>query len=226
MSDVMAKRKSGGAEMACRRDYRTELVCERLTGVTQDHYVSPAMDRGNDMEPYARAAYEMAEGVMVEQVGLVLHPTLDFAACSPDGLVGTVGGLEIKNPNTATHLEWMLAGVVPEQHKDQLQWCMACCEREWWEFFSMDDRLPQGLRTFIRRLERDDKRIAEMEYAAIEFNAEIEAQCAALGYPDCTPKAPVFRHRSSETERIGAIDVPIDVMDVLEDERFDLRRVP
>lgn len=226
LKDVMAKRKNGTAEMACRVDYRMELICERLTQKAAEHYVSPEMDHGTAQEPFARAAYEVMADVMVDEVGLVLHPTLDYSAASPDGLIGDDGAIEIKAPKTATHLAWRMADVVPEEHRDQMQWVMACCDRKYCEFISFDPRLPQGLRFFVKRLERDERRIAEMEFEVITFNAEVEAQCAALGYPDCTPKAPVIRHRSSETERIGGLDVPSDISQMLDDERVDLGMTP
>ena len=215
MCDVMAKPKRGDKELACRKDYRMELLCERLTGRAQDHYVSREMDWGTEQEPFARAAYEVAFDTMVDEVGLVLHPNMDFSGASPDGLVGSDGGIEIKAPKTSTHLNWRLAGIVSEEHQDQMMWCMACCEREWWDFVSFDPRLPQGLRFFVARLERDEKRIAEMEYAVMEFNAEIEAMCKALGQPVTLPELPM---RSEEMVRIGHIEIPADLDRILSGE--------
>lgn len=175
MCDVMAKPKRGRTEeLACRRDYRTELLCERLTLSAAEHHVSRDMDWGTDQEPFARSAYEVMADSMVDEAGLVLHPNMDFTAASPDGLVGTDGAIEIKAPKTSTHLEWRMADEVPEPHRDQMMWVMACCERDWCEFISFDPRLPQGLRFFVKRLYRDEKRIAEMEFEAIHFNEEVE----------------------------------------------------
>lgn len=221
MGDVMAKRKRGDGELACRRDYRMELVCERLTGRASDHYVSPAMDRGSEMEPFARAAYEVATGADVNQVGFILHPTMDFSGASPDSLVDSDGGLEIKAPNTATHLEWMMAGIVPEEHQPQLLWNMACAERAWWDFLSFDDRLPPGLRIFACRMHRDDKRIAEMEYEAIHFNEEIEIMCNGFKAPKWVPELPVGRMHpymlpSEEMVSIGDLSIPKDLSDILD----------
>jgi putative phage-type endonuclease len=215
VADVIAKRKNGKEEMACRRDYRMELLCERLTGRTADHYVSPDMDRGSQLEPYARAAYEVATGAMVDLAGFILHPTMDFSGASPDGLLDSDGGLELKAPRTSTHLEWMMAGVVPEEHQAQLLWNMACAERSYWDFLSFDDRLPEGLRIFVARMERDEKRIAEMEYSVMEFNAEIEQMCKSLGAPPWIPKVPA-RFGDQGTERIGEMDVPSDLAEMLD----------
>lgn len=213
MGDVVAKRQKGSEELARRRDYRMELVCERLTGRAADHYVSPDMDRGTEREPHARAAYEIAMGAIVDEVGFILHPNMDFSGASPDSLVDSDGGLEIKAPKTATHLEWMEAGVVPEEHRPQMYWNMACSGRDWWDFLSFDDRLPSGLRIFCCRLQRDDKIIAGMEYEAVQFNTEIEDKCRALNAIPVAPFVP--RIASTETVRIGALDVPIDIAELV-----------
>jgi hypothetical protein len=111
---------------------------------------------------------------MVDQVGFVLHPIFDYAGASPDSLVGEDGGLEIKCPKTSTHLKWMMAGEVPEEHQGQMYWNMLCCEREWWDFVSYDPRLPRGLQIFTKRLERDEARINQIEEAVVAFNGEVE----------------------------------------------------
>lgn len=182
VADMMAKPKltstgkprKGIDELACRRKYRTELVCERLTNNAAEHYVSREMQHGIDNEPFARSAYEVAENVMVDTPGFVLHPYMDFCGASPDGVVGEFGCIEIKCPTTENYLEWRDAEVVPPEHVDQMQWAMACCERHWCDFVAFDPRLPNGLRFFVVRLARDEKRIAEMEFEAIHFNEEIE----------------------------------------------------
>ena len=174
IADVLDVLKKGG-EGASRRNYRIELIAERLTGRSEDHYTSPEMMWGTDCEPFARAAYEIGTGVMVDTVGFVLHTAFDFAGSSPDGLVGSDGGLEIKCPKTTTHLKWMLAGVVPEEHQAQCLWNMACCERSWWDFMSYDPRLPDGLRIFIVRMQRDNERIAQIQDEVMRFNNEVDS---------------------------------------------------
>lgn len=172
IADVLAVLKRGG-EGADRRNYRIELVAERLSGRVEDHYVSPDMERGTYLEDEARSAYEIERGVMVETAGLILHPTFDYAGASPDGLIGTDGGLEIKVPKMTTHIRWMLEGGVPEEHQPQCLWNMHCAERSWWDFESYCPDLP-GLETFVVRMERDDKRIAEIEEEVVRFNGEVE----------------------------------------------------
>lgn len=209
------KTRGGKVELACKRNYRIELVSERLTGNAAEHYVSREMEWGIEHEPLARSAYEVGEDVMVDTAGFVLHPTLDYAGASPDGLVNSNGCIEIKCPTTATYIAWRVADVVPEEHIPQMDWVMQCCEREWCDFVAFDPRLPQGLRFFVKRLWRDDKRIAAMELEAIMFNEEIEKMCAAMGYPNCTPKAPQIKEVSTATVRLGNLDVPQDIYDMV-----------
>lgn len=171
---VLDTLKKGG-EGASRRNYRIELLAERLSGRTEDHYMSPEMLWGKELEPEARSGYEIDTGNMVERVGFVLHPSFDYAGASPDGLVGADGGLEIKCPKTTTHIKWMLAGTVPEEHQAQCLWNMLCTDRMWWDFASYDPRLPDGLKLFTVRIERDESRIAKIEQEVVQFNDELEA---------------------------------------------------
>ena len=173
ISDVLSKIKTG--EAAARRDYKAQLVAEILTGRPQeDGYINAEMQFGLDTEPAARAAYEAQEGVLVEQVGLVVHPRIERAAASPDGLVGDSGLMEIKCPKVATHLTYLLDGVVPAKYQPQMLWQMACCERAWCDFVSFRPDLPPELQLFKVRFPRDDKRITEMEAETIIFLQEVD----------------------------------------------------
>lgn len=178
IADVMAKIKTG--EAASRRDYKAQIVAEILTGKPQeDGFTNSAMQWGTEQEPFARSAYEVAMDLMVDTVGLVLHPAIDRAAASPDGLAGD-GLLEIKCPKTATHLQYLLAGVAPAQYQMQMLWQMACTERAWCDFVSFDPRLPEDLQLLIVRFERDDKRIAEIETEVKLFLSEVDETIAKL----------------------------------------------
>jgi putative phage-type endonuclease len=178
--DLMATLKRGG-EAASRRDYRAQLIAERLTGRAEDCYVSKEMRSGSEQEPFARTAYEIRTGNMVDQMGFVFHPRLDFSGASPDGLIGKDGGLELKCPKTTTHLAYMAAGTVPKEYEYQLLWNMACTEREWWDFASFDPRLPEKLRLFIVRMSRDEARIGEIEREVVTLNQQINTICEQLG---------------------------------------------
>ena len=180
MGDLMATLKRGG-EAASRRDYRAELIAERLTGKTEDRYLSKEMQFGIEQEPFARTAYEIRTENMVDQAGFVFHPRLDFSGASPDGLIGQDGGLELKCPKTTTHLAYMATGAVPEEYQHQMLWNMACAEREWWDFASFDPRLPEKLRLFIVRMPREEARIDEMEREVLKLNSEVHNICKQLG---------------------------------------------
>jgi putative phage-type endonuclease len=179
ISDVMAKLKSG-AEAAGRSNYRAELVLERLTGVKQDSYTSAAMQRGIDLEPIARAAYEVTTGRWVDEVGFVPHPEIEGSGASPDGLVDGDGMAEIKCPNSATHLEYILTGKIPAHYQLQMQWQMACTGRKWVDFISFDDRFPEENQLLVIRLQRDDKQIAEIHAEVVALLGEVEQKLEAL----------------------------------------------
>lgn len=179
MEDVLAKIKTG--EAADRRDYKTQLVAEILTGMPQDNgYVSAEMQWGIEHEPFAKGAYEAGRRIFVDRVGLVMHPEIARAGASPDGLVEGNGLIEIKCPKTATHLQYLLAGTVPTKYQPQMLWQMACTEREWCDFVSYDPRLPEHLQLFVVRFHRDDKRIADMTTEVKQLIGEVEQIVAML----------------------------------------------
>lgn len=173
VADVIAKPKRGTGELACRANYRSEIVCECLTGRSAEHYVTPAMEFGIENEPVALAAYEMARDVEVGDGGFFLHDTISRFAASPDGLIGIDGLVEIKCPTTATHIDYMITGIVPEAYQPQMLAQMACTGRQWCDFVSFDPRLPKKLQLFVRRFQRDDARIAEMESEVLKFLEEV-----------------------------------------------------
>jgi predicted phage-related endonuclease len=130
---------------------------------------------GTETEPDARAAYEFNRAETVEQIAFVPHPTIADTGASPDGLVGTVGLVEIKCPNTATHIETLRGGSVPGKYITQMQWQMACTGRKWCDFVSYDPRMPESMRFFCQRVERDDAMIADLEREVIAFLNEVRA---------------------------------------------------
>lgn len=178
LNDLRAKIKSG--EAASRRNYRMEIICERLTGRREESFNNAAMQWGTDQEPAARMAYELATENWVEEVGFCRHGSIQWFGASPDGLVGESGLIEIKCPNTATHIDYLLAGKPPEKYINQMQCQMACTGRNWCDFVSFDPRLPEDLQLFIVRLDRDDKFIEAMEAEVMEFLAEVETTLVSL----------------------------------------------
>lgn len=177
------KSKNGSAndDLQCRIDLRLELAVERVTQQISEHYVSRWMERGREMEPTARFAYEQRTGTETEQVGFVLHPSIAWAGASPDGLLGADGLVEYKCPKNTTHAEYLLAECVPSEYVPQMMWQMACTGRKWNDFVSYCPDFPEPLDLFICRLERDNAKILEMEADARKFLAEVEAMVTQLG---------------------------------------------
>lgn len=179
LGDMMAKTKDG-KPAASRANLRAKLVIERLTGVQEDSFKSAAMQHGIDMEDAARMAYEARTGVFVTQTGLHTHPEIKGTHASPDGLVGDEGLIEIKCPNSATHIDTLKSKKVPTKYLYQMQWQMRCTDRLWCDFVSFDDRLPENLQMFLVRIHRDDKQIAILEDEVRKFLAEVEDDVLAL----------------------------------------------
>lgn len=179
VTDVMAKLKSG-KPAASRTTYMGQLIAERLTGQKADSFTNTAMQWGVETEPQAIAAYEFLNDVEVARIAFADHPSIDFAGASPDGLVGNYGLLEIKCPNTATHIEYLISQTIPKKYIDQMQWQMACTGARWCDFMSFDPRMPEHLNKLIIRVERDSVYIDEMEQEVIRFNQEIEEKIKKL----------------------------------------------
>jgi len=178
IADLMAKTKSGYS--SSRANYMAQLIAERLTGTVAESYTNAAMQHGTETEPEARSAYEFYQGVAVEQIAFASHPKIEQAGASPDGLVGSDGLVEIKCPNTATHLETLLGQAVPGKYELQMQFQMACTGRQWCDFASYDPRMPENMRLFVKRLKRDDKRIAEIEGEIASFLLEMAVKLSQL----------------------------------------------
>lgn len=178
VADVVARTKTGYG--ASRANYMAQLIAERLTGTVAEAYTNAAMIHGTETEPEARAAFEFYQGVTVEQVAFVPHPKIDQAGASPDGLIGEDGLVEIKCPNTATHLETLLGQAVPSKYETQMQFQMACTGRKWCDFVSYDPRMPENMRLFIKRVARDDRRIAELESEIAAFLLEMAVKLSEL----------------------------------------------
>ena len=128
----------------------------------------------------ARAAYEFLHDASVAEVGFIDHPALRMSGCSPDGLVGDTGMVEIKCPNTATHIETLLTGSFDGKYLKQMQFQMACSGRAWCDFVSYDPRLPAEMQLFVQRVPRDGALIVEIETEVSAFLAEVDETVAAL----------------------------------------------
>lgn len=178
VADVIAKTKTGWG--ASRANYMAELIAERLTGKPAEKYTNAAMAWGTEKEPDARAAYEFFRDAHVVEVAFINHPVIGMTGASPDGFVGDHGLVEIKCPNTATHLDTLLSQSIPGKYVTQMLWQMACTGRQWCDFVSYDPRLPEAMSLFVKRVERDDKEIADLEAKVAEFLGELDRKLAQL----------------------------------------------
>ena len=178
VADIIAKTKTGYS--TSRDNYMAQLVCERLTNTPTEGFTNAAMQWGIEQEPFARAAYETAKGVMVEEVGFIVHPEIDMSGASPDGFVGVNGLVEIKCPNTATHIATLLDQKVPEKYITQMMWQMACTERPRCDFVSFDPRMPEKHQLFIKRIDFDKQLVDSLENLVIQFLGDVDLKIQQL----------------------------------------------
>lgn len=183
VSLALAKIKSGYG--ASRANVRAQLIAERLTGAPCETFQTAEMKYGQETEAEARAAYEFHFDCAVTLVGLVKHPKLPGTHASPDGLLGEDGLVEFKCPNTATHIETLLSGEFDGKYLTQVQWQMAVTGRKWGDLVSYDKRMPAHMRLVVKRIERDEVRIAELEREVTLFLAEVSTMQRELSakYP-------------------------------------------
>jgi len=177
VADIIAKTKTGYS--ASRDNYLAQLVCERLTGKPAESYSNSAMQWGTDTEPFARAAYEARMDLLVTEVGFIDHPWIAMSGASPDGLANE-GMVEIKAPNTATHIETLLSKTVPAKYITQMMWQMACADRPWSDFVSFDPRLPEKHQLFIKRINYDPEMVNLLENSVIQFLGDVDLKIQQL----------------------------------------------
>jgi putative phage-type endonuclease len=176
--EAIARVKNGWG--AGRKNLMGRLIAERLTGMPLENFSSAAMRWGTETEPEARAAYAFYQGVNVEPLAIAYHPSILGSHASPDGCVDGTGGLEIKCPETATHIETLLTQRIDKKYLIQMQWQMACTGWPWVDFVSYDPRMPDEMQIFIQRVASDAAKIKEMEEQARQFLKELRATLVAL----------------------------------------------
>jgi len=177
VADIIAKTKTGAS--ASRENYLAQLVCERMTGKPAESYSNSAMQWGTDTEPFARAAYEARMDLLVTEVGFIDHPWIAMSGASPDGLANE-GMVEIKCPNTATHIDTLLSRTVPAKYITQMMWQMACADRPWCDFVSFDPRLPEKHQLFIKRINYDPEILDLLENSVIQFLGDVDLKIQQL----------------------------------------------
>jgi hypothetical protein len=176
-SDMLAQIKTG--EAAARRDLRTQLVVERLTGQPQeDSYTNAIMQRGIDLEPAAFAAYEAHSGHVARRTGFLAHTSLK-AGCSLDGDVEDFTGIiEAKCPKSATHFGYLKGRRVPANHMPQILHNLWITGAQWCDFVSYDDRFPPHLHLFVCRVPRVELDVLAYAHCAEKFLAEVDEEYA------------------------------------------------
>jgi len=169
-----------GKYLASRKNYMAKLICEILTGETAEEFISEEMQWGTDNEPLARSAYEAITGNFVDEVGFIDHDIIQLFGSSPDGLIGEDGSIEIKCPNTATHIDTLINGKVKRDYIYQMQSLMMCGNRQWCDFISFDPRLSNNLQLSIKRFNRDEVMIAEITMEVEKFKSELSEMLRKL----------------------------------------------
>jgi putative phage-type endonuclease len=178
VADVIAKTKTGAS--ASRDNYSTQLILERLTNKQAEFYSNAAMQWGTETEPMARQAYELKRGVFVDEVGFIDHPTIEMSGASPDGLVGKNGLVEIKCPESKTHMEYLLSGKAPAKYIPQMMWQMACTGREWCDFVSFDPRFPENLQILVVKVEYNPIYVLMLELEITQFLDDVNKKVEIL----------------------------------------------
>lgn len=172
--DLMATGRAGQT-LSGWKNYKAELLIERLTGQPLESFTSKEMQWGIDTEPLARLYYTLQSGNQVRETGFTRHETLATGASS-DGLIAEDGGLEIKCPNPATHIETLHTQKVPRQYISQVQGNIWIYKRKWWDFVSFDPRMPENAKYVCIRVLRDDAYIEELEGRVKIFLRELDEE--------------------------------------------------
>lgn len=172
IEDIVRLLRNGNYS-AARKNYAAELVTQRLTGKDPEVLTNEYIEWGIAQEPFAREAYTQRTGNVVVEVGFIDHPRLPYAGASPDGLVGDDGLIEIKCPSLATHIETLLTEEVKDQYRYQMLWQMVCTGRKWCDFVSFDPRAAPDMQLFIKRFERDEVEIENLEMEVSKFLNEV-----------------------------------------------------
>ena len=171
IGDIMATTKSGPS--ASRENYMVELALQRVTGVAEESFTSPAMKWGIEQEPFARMAYEAQSGEIVQEVDFIDHPSIPLCGASPDGLVGDDGLVEIKCPDSKEHLRILRDGAIKDSYMLQMLWQMECTNRKWCDFVSYDPRFPDWCNVRIVRVFRVDPQLEEIRKKVREFENDV-----------------------------------------------------
>lgn len=173
LNDVMAKIKTG--EAASRKNYKLQLAIERITKKpAEQSYVNEAMQRGIDYEDVAIACFEAKTGIFTEKCAFIKSPDIPWLGASPDRLIDSDAILECKVPNTLTHSDYIIDGILPKKYVAQVQAQMLVTNRQRGYFISWDDRFIEGLELFVVEVKRDDEYLDNLVKEVNQFNKEVD----------------------------------------------------
>jgi putative phage-type endonuclease len=149
-----------------------EKVEELLTREFKETFKSKEMERGNELEPKARNAYELETGNIVQEVGFIEQD--QYSGCSPDGLVSDDGLVEIKCPNFRTYFEYMESGKINPTYYAQMQMQMLISDRKYCDYVVYHPDFKKNP-IIIKRVERDEAKIAKIKVGLAQGIAEIKS---------------------------------------------------
>jgi len=175
IADVMAKGKG-----ISRHKYMVKLVAERLTGEVTESYTNDAMQHGIDTEELAKIAFQNATQTLTEKTGFWKHPEIEWLGVSPDALIGDDTVVEVKCPNTTTHIDYIFEDRCPVEYYKQIQCQLWVTGRAKAYFVSFDNRLPEKNQLFIKEVSRDEELIKEMETEVLLFLKESQSMIDRL----------------------------------------------
>ncbi|MFU8928327.1 lambda exonuclease family protein [Acinetobacter puyangensis] len=170
IKDIDAKPQKGKAYNAV----TLKILTERLTGVAAETPTTQQMQWGIDNEVHAIGEYEILTEQFVRGCELIDHHAIAMSGASPDGLVGEDGQIEVKCPNTTTHINTLLTREIPNEYVPQITWQLACTRRKWCDFISYDPRMPIGLQIIVIRVFAKDLDISGYEQKVILFNRQVD----------------------------------------------------
>ena len=174
MADAMAFLKNGQPAGA-RTKLLHELLAERLTGESVRHVVTDAMLWGMEHEDEAVDYFVARYSRTVRRSRFYEHPTIDNFGATPDREIGDDGLIEVKCPTTTRYLEWVIAGVIPEEHKPQMCAQLLCTGKRWVGFMAYDPRIrDENKRLFMRKYEPTQDELERVEIAAVKFLTDLD----------------------------------------------------
>lgn len=164
-----------------RKTLMANLVREYATASRKEFRQTAAMERGQNIEDEATNYYAMMNNVEVEQAGIVWSKVHPLFGCSPDGLIGNDGGIEIKRLDEENHIKVIIAEQPEKKYIHQIEWCLFCTDRKWWDYVGYCETLPQPLTCYTKRITLNEEREISIKETALKFIDDLEKTLILLG---------------------------------------------